>query len=144
MQSTLENYLEAADGAGKLLVHARLLMKLTHLYQEIAPTHLGQASCVANYRSGAIVIHATSGAVATKLRQLAPTLVSEFSKQGVECTGVVVKVQAKEIQAQSRASTQKPLSLRVRNELGCLAGSLPASSLRSALESLLAKSARQE
>lgn len=144
MQSTLENYLEAADGAGKLLVHARLLMKLTHLYQEIAPTHLGQASCVANYRSGAIVIHATSGAVATKLRQLAPTLVSEFSKQGVECTEVVVKVQAKEIQTQSRASTQKPLSLRASNELGCLAGSLPASSLRSALESLLAKSARQE
>lgn len=144
MQSTLENYLEAADGAGKLLVHARLLMKLTHLYQEIAPTHLGQASCVANYRSGAIVIHATSGAVATKLRQLAPTLVSEFSKQGVECTEVVVKVQAKEMQKQSRASTQKPLSLRTSNELGCLAGSLPASSLRSALESLLAKSARRE
>lgn len=144
MQSPLENYLEAAEGAGKVLAHAKLLMKLTHLYQGMAPAHLGQASCVANYKSGIIVIHAASGAVATKLRQMAPTLVNEFLKKGIECNDVQVKVQAPETQRQSRTSTQKPLSSNTSRELGALADSLPASSLRSALETLLKRAARQE
>ena len=138
MQKTLENYLEATDCAEKILAHARLLIKLTHLYQKIAPAHLGQASTLANYKSGIIVIHATSGAVAAKLRQLALTLADGFSKKGVECSGLQVKVQAREISAQSTTSTQKPLSARTRKELGDLCDHLPDSPLRAALESLLA------
>ena len=144
MQNSLENYLEAADGAVKVLAHARLLIKLTRLYREIAPTHLGQASRLANYKSGIIVIHATSGAVAAKLRQLAPSLTDGFSKRGIECSGVQVKVQAHKIAAQSRASTQKPLSTRTSHELEVLRNSLPVSPLREALEVLLARAARQE
>lgn len=143
MQKTLENYLEVADGAGKVLAHARLLIKLTQLYQEIAPAHLGQASGLANYKSGIIVIHAVSGAVAAKLRQLAPTLVEGFSKRGVECNGVQVKVQARENIKQSKASTLKPLSSRASLELEGLRDALPASPLRLALETLLARSSRQ-
>ena len=144
MQNLVENYLEAAEGAGSVLAHARLLMKLTHLYEGIAPAHLGQASSVANYKSGIIIIHAVSGAVAAKLRQMAPRLADEFSKRGIDCNEVQIKVQAREIQSQSRTSTQKPLSLKTSRELADLAGSLPDSSLRSALETLLAHSARQE
>lgn len=144
MQNSLENYLEAADGAGKVLAHARLLIKLTHLYQEIAPAHLGQASSLANYKTGIIVIHAVSGAVAAKLRQLAPTLADGFSKRGVECNGVQVKVQAHKTDMQSRASTQKPLSLRASREIEGLRDSLPASPLKAALESLLAHAAKEE
>lgn len=144
MQNSLENYLETADGAGKVMAHARLLIKLTHLYQEIAPTHLGQASRLANYKSGVIVIHAVSGAVAAKLRQLAPTLAEGFSQRGIECNGVQVKVQASKINAQSTASTLKPLSSQTRGTLRGLRDSLPDSPLRAALETLLAHSARQE
>ena len=144
MQNSLENYLEAADGAGKVMAHARLLIKLTHLYQEIAPTHLGQASRLANYKSGIIVIHAVSGAVAAKLRQMAPTLAEGFTQRGIECNGVQVKVQARKINTQSRASTQKPLSLRTSRTLEDLRDSLPNSPLRAALETLLTHSAKQE
>ena len=144
MQKSLENYLEAADGAGKVLAHARLLLKLAHLYQEIAPIHLGQASSLANYKSGIIVIHAVSGAVAAKLRQLSPTLSAGFCKRGVECNGVQVKVQARKINTQSRASAQKPLSSRSSRSLEDLRDSLPDSPLRSALESLLTHAAKQE
>lgn len=144
MQNLLENYLEAAEGAGSVLAHARLLMKLAHLYQGIAPAHLGQASCVANYKSGIIIIHAVSGAVAAKLRQLAPTLANEFLKRGVECNEVQVKVQAPEIKSQSRTSTQKPLSHRTGEALAGLAGTMPNSPLRAALEALLARAAIRE
>jgi hypothetical protein len=144
MQKSLENYLEAADGAGSVLAHARLLLKLTHLYQKIAPAHLGQSSHLANYKSGIVVIHAASGAVAAKLRQLAPTLAAGFSGKGIECNGVQVKVQARETYAQSMTSTPKPLSRRTADELEHLRDSLPESSLRAALETLLARSARRE
>ena len=144
MQNSLENYLQAADGAGKVLAHARLLMKLTHLYQEIAPAHLGQASRLANYKSGIIVIHAVSGAVAAKLRQLAPTLADGFSKRGIECSGVQVKVQARKMSAQSMSSTKKPLTPGASRSLEGLRDSLPSSPLRAALATLLERAARTE
>ena len=144
MQKSLENYLEATDGAGKVLAHARLLIKLANLYQKIAPTHLSQASTLANYKSGIIVIHATSGAVAAKLRQMAPSLADGFSKKGIECNGVQVKVQAPEINTQSMTSTQKPLSMKTEQSLCELRDHLPQSPLRSALENLLARALIKE
>ena len=144
MQKPLENYLEATDGAGKVLAHARLLIKLANLYQKIAPAHLSQASTLANYKSGIIVIHATSGAVAAKLRQLAPSLADGFSKKGIECNGVQVKVQAPEINTQSMTSTQKPLSIKTEQSLCELRDHLPQSPLRNALENLLARALIKE
>jgi hypothetical protein len=144
MNHSLESYLEAADGAGKVLAHARQLIKLTHLYQEIAPAHLGRASSLANYKSGIIVIHAVSGAVAAKLRQLGPTLADGFSRRGVECNGVQIKVQAPKTTVQSMTSTQKPLSSRSSRTLEGLRDSLPDSPLRAALATMLEKVARTE
>ena len=146
MQKSLENYLEATDGAGKVLAHARLLIKLANLYQKIAPAHLSQASTLVNYKykSGIIVIHATNGAVAAKLRQLAPSLSDGFSKRGIECNGVQVKVQAPEINTQSMTSTQKPLSIKTEQGLCELRDQLPQSPLRSALEKLLARALTKE
>ena len=144
MQNSLENFLETADGASKVLAHARLLIKLAHLYQEIAPMHLSQASRLANYKSGFVVIYAFSGAIAAKLRQMAPTLADGFSKRGIECNGVQVKVQARKFDVQSMTSTQKPLSSRASGTLSSLRDSLPSSPLRAALDSLLAHSARSE
>jgi hypothetical protein len=91
MSDSLQNYLEGTEGAGKVLAHARLLVKLAGFYQEIVPAHLGEASCVANYKSRVLVIHASNGAVATKLRQMAPTLANELSKRGLECASVQVR-----------------------------------------------------
>ena len=144
MNNSLESYLDAAEGAGKVLAHARLLMKLTALYQEIAPAHLGQASSLANFKSGIIVIHAASGAVAAKLRQLAPTLADGFSRRGVECNGVQIKVQATEIARQSRTSMPKPLSTPTSRKLAGLRDSLPESDLRRALDTLIQRAAKEE
>ncbi len=144
MQNSLEHYLESANGAGQLMAHARLLVKLGRLYQEIAPPHLCQASSLANYKTGIVIIHADSGAVAAKLRQLAPTLADGFSKRGIECTGVQVKVQARENPTQSRNSTTKPLSSTASNTLENLRNTLPDDPLRHAIDQLLARSARKE
>jgi len=145
MTDSVHSYLEGPEGAGKVLTHARLLARLAGLFQEIAPPHLGQASGLANFKSGIVLIHASNGAVATKLRQMAPTLVEEFLERGIECRGLQVKVQARARPAAVRAAAQKPLSIRTSQRLTALSESLPsASPLRSALEKLLAHAAREE
>lgn len=142
MNHSIESYLEAADGAGKIVAHARRLVKLARLYQEIAPAHLSQASSLANFKSGIIVIHAVSGAVAAKLRQMGPTLADGFCQRGVECSGVQIKVQAHKTVAQSMSSTKKPLTPGASLALEGLRDSLPTSPLRAALQTLLERSAR--
>ena len=144
MQKSLDNYLETADGAGHVLTHAKLLMKLAGTYQRIVPVHLGQASRLANFKSGIVVILAASGAVAAKLKQMAPTLAERFRQSGVECNGVQVKVQACQIARQSTSSTLKPLSTTASRTIVDLRDTLPDSPLREALDHLLSRAARSE
>lgn len=139
-KNSLEKYLEAPDGAGKLLAHARQLIKLAQIYQEIAPSYLAEHSCVANYKNdktGTVVIHAVSGAVATKLRQMAPTLSDKFSQKGFACCDVQIKVQAYKVNKPIMVHAPKPLSKAASNELENLRDSLPESPLRAALQNLL-------
>ena len=142
MNQSIESYLEAPDGAGRIVAHARLLLKLSRIYQQIAPAHLAEASTLANYKSGSIVIHATSGAVAAKLRQMAPTLADGFRRQGVECSDLQVKVQAHKTIQPSTSSTIKPLTPAASRALEGLRDTLPQTPLRSALDTLLRRSAR--
>ena len=144
MSNTLDHYLETADGAGKLMAHAKLLIKLSRLYRDLAPQHLSQASTLANYKSGTLIIHAENGAVAAKLRQMAPRLAVGFAQKGVECNDLQVKVQAREKPAQSTPSTLKPLTSGAVGALQGLRDTLPGSPLRTALDDLLARSAREE
>lgn len=137
MPNTLENYLEAPDGAGKILAHARLLMRLSALYQQIAPAYLADASHLANYKSGIVVVHADNGTIAAKLRQLGPTLADGFSRRGIECNGVQVRVQGDKIAHQSITSTPKPLTENTCDELRALHDNLPEGPLRTALDTLL-------
>lgn len=142
--SSIDDFLTDTDGAGRLMAHARLLQKLGRIYAQVIPGHLGQASRIANFKSGTVVIHADNGAVAVKLRQMAPSLTGEFSKRVAECSGVTVKVQAIDIPHQSSVPTVKPLPEGARRNISALAEALPASPLREALETLLKRSAKPE
>ena len=142
---TLEDFLDSADGAGKVLQHARELLRLTRFYREIAPAYLSVASRLVNYKSGIMVIHAVNSATAAKLRQLAPTLSDGFSRRGVECRGMEVKVRVPEFPATSRPTQEpKPLSAQTFRTLGYLRDSLSDSGLRRALYTLIQRSAKRE
>ncbi len=145
MHSSLESFLESADGAAKVMAHARLLLKLSRRFENLAPAGLIHAARVANYKSGKVIIHADNGAVAAKIRQLGQRICDELSKAGAQCSGIEVKVQPRQIPYQSRASAQKPLTARTCAVLAGAAGDLPADApLRQALEQLLKRSAKQE
>ena len=143
MTNVLEYYLDNDAAAGRVMAHARLLLKLARRFEAIAPAVLGQVAHVANYKSGKIVIHADNGAVATKLRQMGQRLCDELSIEGAQCSGIEVKVQPRQIPCQSMGSTNKPLSARACGALRSTSENLPEGPLREALETLLSSAAKE-
>lgn len=139
-----EYFLNQDAATARILAHARLLTKISNQYATFVPGALARASRVANYKLGKVVIYADNGAVAAKLRQMSQRLCDEFSKKGVECNEIAVKVQPSEIPLQSTTSSVKPLSAHAVETLQRTSGKLPEGPLRQALETLLARAIKQE
>ena len=139
---SLDAYLNSAGGLAHLSAHAGRLVKLQRVFEGIAPSYLAASSHVANCNLGKVVIHADSGAVAAKLRQMLPSLVDEFSLKGAEITEIQVKVQPANAAPQHKKKMIAPsVGASTKSELRRLAGELPADSpLKDALERLVDRS----
>ena len=72
-----EHYLDKDAAAGRVMAHARLLLKLSRRFEAVAPAGLRHSAHVANYKLGTVIIHADNGAVAAKIRQLSQRLSDE-------------------------------------------------------------------
>lgn len=135
----LKDHLAASSPFARLAGQAERLRHLQTLLESALPAHLALAARVANLKRGKVVIHADSGAVAVKLRQLGPRLAAGFVQQGQEVSGIEVKVQPTYRQPpKSGKSTHKTLGMQAKRSLTSLiAGLAPESPVRGALERLL-------
>lgn len=138
-RGALKDHLAASDAFARLSGQAERLRQLQHYLDAILPAHLAPGAHIANLKRGKIVIHADSGAVAVKLRQLAPRLTEGFIQQGQEVTGIEVRVQPRRRAASAaRRIPPKVLGARSKQSLTSLAAGLAEDSpLRRALEKLL-------
>lgn len=138
MHGSLLQYLNADNGAAKVLAHAELLLRLSRRYETLVPAGLGHVSRVANYKSGKVIIHADNGAVAAKLRQMSGSLCQLLAKDFPECNGMEIKVQPRKTPYQSTPSKPVPLSNTAKASLQGALQELPSTSpLRTAMEKLL-------
>lgn len=103
------------------------------------PANLAPGTRVVNLKRGKVVIHADSGAVAVKLRQLAPRLAENFIQQGQEVTGIEVRVQpGRRTLSPSVKKQPKTLGIPSKRSLTSLVEGLTEDSpLKRALEKLL-------
>jgi hypothetical protein len=139
----LDAYLNSAGALSRLSAHAGRLLKLQRIYVSIAPSHLAASSRVANLKLGKLLIHADSGAVAAKLRQILPGLLDKFSSEDAQVTEIRIKVQPPDAALQHirRRDAPPALGAVARSELARLATELPEDSpLREALRRLVDKS----
>ncbi|CAG0980803.1 hypothetical protein RHDC4_01870 [Rhodocyclaceae bacterium] len=136
---SLEECLRADDGLARVSGHAARLLRLQRIFEASAPRPLVRSARVANLKLGRLIIHADSGAVAAKLRQITPTLVDVFKKESAEVTGIEVKVQPRTARtAAPPAPDHGPLGDHAKQGLTSLADRLPEDSpLRQALRHLL-------
>ena len=85
---------------------------LQRLYEVCAPPELISASRVVGDRNGTLMIAADNGAIAAKLRQLAPRLLKNLQKQWAEVTGIHIQVQVFQPTRRPKPAPEKtPLSI---------------------------------
>ena len=102
------------------------------------PPMLARVCRVANFKSGALIIHAENGAVATKLRQMVPSLGEGFRLKGEQVTEILIKVQPLDVAPQHRPPPQAAvLGSGGRTSLERLFESLPEGALRESLQRFL-------
>lgn len=138
----LRAYLNSATGIAALLPQAERLIELRHIYSEIVPQQLLRSSSIVNYKQEKVVIFAENNAIAAKLRLLSPRLLKDFSKRGVEVTGIRLEVQPRQEPRKEPRPKQARLSLAAAESLQALAERLPDSRLQKALAEMAARKAR--
>lgn len=129
----LRAYLNSAVGIANLLPQAERLIELRHIYRKLVPQQLLRSSSIVNYRQQKVVIFAENNAIAAKLRLLTPRLINDFSKSGVEVTGIRLEVQPLQAAAKETAPKRARLSRAGAQSLQALARRLPDSNLKQAL-----------
>jgi hypothetical protein len=145
MQSdNIRAYLDSAAGIAGLLPQAERLIELRRIYSSLVPQQLSRSSAIVNYKQQKVVIFAENNAIAAKLRLLSPRLVNDFSKSGVEVTGIRIEVQPRQAPAQEPKPEHAQLSHAGAESLDALASRLPESPLKQALSRLAAHGAQAQ
>jgi hypothetical protein len=80
---------------GPLAARAADLIELRRLYRDNLPAGLAQASQVANFRDGVVIVLADNSAAAAKLKQLTARLTALFQEKGWQINAIKVQVQAR-------------------------------------------------
>lgn len=93
MAKSLQEHLVSGGSMARLVAHADRLRLLQHQLETALPAALKPHARVANFRLGKLSIHADSGGIAAKIRQLGPSIASQLSNQATEITQIEVRVQ---------------------------------------------------
>jgi len=114
---------------------AQILSALQSHFIAAAEPHLALSAQVQvlGLQSGTLSIAASNGAIAAKLRQLAPEMVAKLQNRGCEVSGIRVKVQVSYDHWQ-RTPVPRKLSNTAQKALKGLSLNLENSPLKSALE----------
>ena len=80
--------------SGTVVQQARHLLTLQRHVSEAVPKPLAAACQVYGCKNGILTVATPNGAVATKLRQMLPTLLDKIKSRDQEVTQIVVTVQA--------------------------------------------------
>lgn len=121
-----------------LISHAGDLTALQTIWGGVVPPPLRKFTQAGGLKHRRITVFADNGAVAAKLKLLAPTLLKNLQIKGVEVTSIRVEVQVQSVPRRI-PSPPRHLSRQAASSLSELAESLPESPLRSALERLAQK-----
>jgi hypothetical protein len=139
----LVDLLDAEQGAGHLMVQAKLLLRIRKAANEVLPRNLQRSCAIANLRQGTVVIFAENTAMAAKLRLFGPTLLERWAQQGLNVTGIQVEAQVRTA-AQTEAPKAVSLSPSAGEALRELETTLPDSPLKENVGKLAKRASRPD
>jgi len=130
------SFLNTAPNLQTLLQQAQKLRVLQTAWDEVAPKPLATTSRVGAFRQQTLIVYASNGAIAGKLRQLAPSLLEKIQKRGTEVTAIRVDVQGEVLPLDKKPKDLK-VSHNALSSLEKLEQSLDDSPLKDALHTLI-------
>ncbi len=113
----------------------RQLAALQSALAEVLPGNLATSTSVALVKAGELILSANNGAVAAKLKQMAPRILESLRARGHEITGIRVQVQVS-VRDNPLPHKQITLSSEARVAIDSLSQRLDASPLKAALKRL--------
>lgn len=126
-----------ADEFRNLSARTRRLRELQTLFERSAPRELASASRVRNLRAGTLVIVADNAGIASKLKQLTPTLLAAVRRSEAEVTALRIEVQVDRFTARRPAGARtKTLTADALEQFAELSGRVEGP-LKGALERLV-------
>lgn len=141
MSNPLHRFLASGDTLSRLQDHTRTLLRAQEALRGMLPQPLGAASSVANLREGRLVVFARNGSVASRLRQMVPSLISGFAARGMIVQGIDVKVGIVVEAEPPPPREARVLGTAGRRSVEDLIGQLPEDApLRASLQRLLDRS----
>lgn len=136
MSQRLNSFFASSQELRQLAGKAKQLLTVQQHYEQAVPPALRRASRIMQCDQQILTISADNGAIASKLRQMAPDLLKHLQKHGYQVTVIQVRVQVTH-QPPFSAAVKPVLSTRGKQQLSELAGKLPDSPLRRALQGLI-------
>ena len=134
----LDSFLsEASSPLSRLNAAAQRLNALSQLWESIAPIGLARFCRVGRLDSGVLTLCADNGAVASKLMQQLPSLLTKFQQRGAEITGIQIDVQVNLPLENPLPAKKNTISGQGLASLEKLKLDLPESKLKEALTNLL-------
>ena len=125
-------FLNQADAISALMPQAERLIELREILASLLPESLARHCSVANFKQGRVIIFASNGATAAKLKLMLPALSEQFSRRATEVTGLEVAVQAPGSRPQPIEKYSK-ITSDAASELAALCDQLPDSELKKVL-----------
>jgi hypothetical protein len=116
----------------------RRLLALQDILTEVLPDSLASSTTVALSATDELILFADNGAVAAKIKQIAPRILTFFQERTQEVTAIRVQVQVR-IRHNPLPPKHISLSPIARQAISELSATLDASPLKSALQRLGAR-----
>ena len=134
----LDSFLsESSSPLCRLTAAAKRLSALSRLWESLAPTGMARSCRVGCLDGGVLTLYADNGAIASKLKQQLPSLLTKFQQRGGEITGIQVDVQVNLPLTNSRTAKKSAISNQGLSSLKELEHELPDSDLKVALTNLI-------
>jgi len=134
------NTLKDASEHQELFTHIDRISEMQEAFMKAIPSELMQFCSLGKFTDGKLAIIVGNGAVAAKLKQILPSLLSKFHKLGyVEVTAIQITVQANYYTCHAVNSPREKLEISKAGteSLNTLATNLPQSPLKIAVKSML-------
>ena len=141
MSEPVQRFLGSGETLARLHDHARTLRRLQEVLARSLPGPLSEACSVANLKGDSVILIARSGSVASRLRQMAPSLTAALAAEGFAVTRVEVKVGVTVAPEEQAPRPSRTVGAAGRESLEKLIAQLPeGDALRASLQRLVDRS----